>query len=419
MKRFALLFAAAAALLLSCQPEDKTLYAEFGQTFYPLYADGEVDVPVILSKEAGAELQIPILVSGNAVEGTDFSISSGYAVFAAGEKEAFITVKNLAMTEDKSITLTLGAGSGYQIGTKYVTILTPDDQEALVYSFKTEQAVLLESYKVTVSLSGTRTGSDFKAVEAISVPLIADGEGAGELILEDIVIPAGESSGSATIQFRDPAFSGEKTASITVSPEAYRLIPGDKDKLTLQLRGVQTPDKLLGTWTFDSIYNLEEIELWFLEYEDDVDALPTHNEGFTLTFAKEGNDVILIPGGTGDFNKFFRRAKVKLAHPYQTVAGAVQLGEFTTEEGNMFIAEVAEPYQQNTYYELEKVNLAFSSNEEALGAARIVLRITPDGDLCTEFREYANADEFGMMWWSDGWDSDMFSFPALFKKTAQ
>ena len=84
----------------------------------------------------------------------------------------------------------------------------------------------------------------------------------------------------------------------------------------------------------------------------------------------------------------------------------------------MFISEVAEPYQQNTYYLLEKANLAFSADTEEIGSARIIFRITPAGDLCVEFREYNNADEFGMMWWDGGtkFDPDMFGFASLFKK---
>ena len=84
----------------------------------------------------------------------------------------------------------------------------------------------------------------------------------------------------------------------------------------------------------------------------------------------------------------------------------------------MFVSGEAETWQQNTYYTLETANLAFSSDTETLGSATVVFRITPDGDLCTEFREYANADEFGAMWWEDGtkFDPEMFGFASLFKK---
>ena len=419
MRKLIWMIAAAAALLVSCNKEASLPTAEFGQNFYTVYARSTTDVTVSLSSPAASEVNVPIIASGDAVKGTDFTLSSDYAVFAAGEKETVITVTDLGLTADKSVTLTLGAGSGYQIGTKYVTIVSLDEKESLIYSFKTADAVLLESYVVTLSLSGTTSGDDFKATEDLTIPLTLSGDGASALSVGSVTVKAGESEGTGTISLKDAGFSGNTVAVVTVDPEAARYLPGETSSVLLQVRGLQTPDKLLGSWTFDKVYDLEEMELWFAEMEDDPEALPTHNNGFTLTFAKEGGDVVVTPSGEGDFNHFFRKSKVSLAEPVNMVAGGIKLGKYSTEEGNMFISEEAETYQQNTYYLLETANLAFSPLSEELGSAHIVFRITPDGDLCTEFREYKNADEFGMMWWDGGtkFDPDMFGFASLFKKT--
>ena len=419
MKRFLFILAAVAALAaVSCDKENKALTAEFYQNRYTIYAQSTLNVTVTLSHAASDEIKIPIMVSGDAVKNVDFTLSGDYAVFAPGETETVLTVTDLGLTPEKSITLTLGAAKGVKIGTKYVTIISLDDKETLIYAFEPSEAVMLESYTVTLTLTGTVSGKDFKATEDLTIPLSATGEGAADIIAGPVTVKAGESKGTASIQLRDLNFSGDKLASLTVDPAEGRYIPGDKEALTLRVRGLQTPDKLLGTWSFDSVYDLEELELWFMEYEDDPDELPTHNEGFTLTFAKEGNDVVLTPGTTGDFTKFFRKAKVTLSTPVNMTAGGIKLGAHSTQENNMFIAEAGEPYQQNTYYLLDKANLAFSADTEEIGSARIIFRITPAGDLCVEFREYTNADEFGAMWWDGGakLDPDMFGFASLFKK---
>ena len=417
MKRFLCIFAIL-ALALSCAKEGKMVTAEFGQTFYTIYSQSTLDVPVSLDRSSSQEIRIPIMVSGDAAKNVDFSLSSDYAVFAPGETQTILTVTDLGLTPEKSITLSLGAANGVKIGTKYVTIISLDEKESLVYSFKTSDAILLESYTVSLELSGTTSGTDFKANEDLTIPLVASGDGAAEIIVGALTVKTGENKGSASIQLKNLDFSGNVSATISVDPSANRYIPGDISSVSLQVRGLQTPDKLLGTWAFSEVYDLEEMELWFVEYEDDPDELPTHNEGFTLTFAKEGADVILTPGNTGDFAKFFRRSKVTLSNPVNMTTGGIKLGAHSTEENNMFISETAETYQFNTYYLLEKANLAFSADSEEIGSARIIFRITPNGDLCTEFREYNNADEFGMMWWDGGtkFDPDMFGFASLFKK---
>lgn len=418
MKRILPILAVFALLLVSCKKEDKLPVAEFGQSFYSIYSHSSVQIDINLSKPASKAITIPVLTSGTADVGSDYGISASEVTIQPGETKGYLTIKDNNLTTEKSITLSLGMDDSYITGTKYMTVISLNDEESLVYSFKTSDAIVLESYTVSLSLTGTNSGSDFSATEDLTIPLVASGPGAEDIIAGPVIVKAGDKSGSASIQLKNLDFSGDKEAVLTVDPAAARYIPGDLPEIALRVQGLQTPDKLIGSWTFDSVYDLEELELWFMELKDDPDELPTHNEGFTLTFAKEGNDIVLTPGDTGDFTKFFRKSKVTLSTPVNMTSKGIKLGVHSTEESNMFISEVAEPYQQNTYYLLEKANLAFSADTEEIGSARIIFRITPAGDLCVEFREYNNADEFGMMWWDGGtmFDPDMFGFASLFKK---
>ena len=420
MKKILLAIAAATLMLISCKQEEKIPTVEFEQTFYKVYSHSTVTINVRLSKASTETVTVPLRTSGTAVLDTDYrlQVTSLDLTFKPGEVLKLVTLKDIDLTPEKSVTLTLGEGEGYQVGTKYVTVISLDDEESLIYSFKTPEAVLLESYIVSVSLTGTTSGDEFRATEDLTFVLSTVGEGRDGVLTEPVKVQAGQNIGTATLLYRDGMLSSESVCSVGVDPMFKRYVKGEIPSLLLHVRGLQTPEKLLGTWTFQEVYDLEEMELWFMEYDDDPDELPTHNEGFTLTFAKEGDEVVVTPGGTGDFLKFFRKSKVSLAAPKNLVANGVKLGNYSTEEGNMFVSEVAETYQQNTYYKLETANLAFSANSEQLGSAIVVFRITPDGDLCVEFREYNNADEFGATWWDGGtkFDPDMFGFASLFKK---
>ncbi|MBQ5528355.1 MAG: hypothetical protein IIU05_04825, partial [Bacteroidales bacterium] len=178
--------------------------------------------------------------------------------------------------------------------------------------------------------------------------------------------------------------------------------------------------RLAGTWKFAEVFDLEEIELWFEEGEDDPSLLPVNNENFTLTFTEdvETGEVTLTPGGTGDFANYFREAKVTLTNPMNCSTKAVILGDYTTYECNMFEAEVLEgaPFVY-TYYALSNANRAFSAKTEALGTGVICVRLDEAGDLILQIRDY-DTPPFGESWW-DGYDADMFSFCSRFTKETE
>lgn len=225
-------------------------------------------------------------------------------------------------------------------------------------------------------------------------------------------------STSATVKFTVPAnYSDDKAAILSInSDEDSRFIAGDNGSVSLAVRGLQTPDKLIGTWKFSKVYDLDELNSWFSDYGDDIDALPTHNDGFTLTFAKESDgSVTVTPGGNGDFSNFFRKATVSLSEPKNITPNPVILGKYTTYELNMFYENTNNIYQVNTYYELSSANRAFSSSKETSGKAVVVFSVTDDG-LNVEFRDY-DKPPFGETWWdNDDFQPEMFGFASLFTK---
>ena len=324
--------AVAAVSMVSCDNDDSKPTIEFSKTLYTVYQKGDVDVDVVVSGPAETDLTVPLTFIGNAEKGVDYTASAESVVIKAGESSGSVTITNVSLSEEKQVSLGFTVPEGYSMGTKIVAVIAPSSQEALVYSFSMTKFDALEGCLATVNVVGTLTGKDFKADEDIYVPLAVSGEGASKLSFTVegttpttstsakpgvfALIHAGESSGVAKFKVED-GFSGDLKAEISVNEEAdSRFIAGDNSKMEVAVKGLQTPDKLVGTWKFSKVFSKDEMDMWFMEYEDDPEALPTHNEGFTLTFAKESDGTVsLTPGGKGDFLNFFRKATVTLGEP--------------------------------------------------------------------------------------------------------
>ena len=183
----------------------------------------------------------------------------------------------------------------------------------------------------------------------------------------------------------------------------------------MKLYGAEIPEALLGTWTFDHVFDIEEVEEFFGDEGDDITLLPTHNEGFTLTFEKDDAGIITVtPNDKGDFAKFFRTASVTPTEPINYSSEGIVTGMNTVSEINMFMA--SEDYGVHTcsYYRLSEANRAFSSEVETLGEAVVIFTLV-EGGLQVEFRDY-DTPPFGEMWWDPDFDADMFGFASLFVK---
>ena len=412
----------AAMSLVACQDDSKPTI-EFERILYTVYQKGSVDVALTISEPASSALTIPLVFSGNAEKGTDYEVSAESITIAPGETSGTVTVRDKGLNEEKQISLGFTAPVGYNIGTKLVAVVSPDMQEGLVYSFTLDRAYAHESLIATLNVTGTVSGKDFKATEDITVPLTISGPGASYLestgtgAQNYAVIKAGDNKATAKFKVSEN-FSGDENAILSVNTnEDSRFIPGDKHSVSIAVRGVQTPDKLVGTGKFNKVFDLVEMNEWFAEYEDDVNALPTHNNGFTLTFSKEADgSITLTPGGTGYFNNFFRKATINIAEPKNPCPKAIILGKHSAFEQNQWYENTSMPYQFNTYYKLSSANRSFSSTKESLGEAIVVFNLVDEG-LIMEFRDY-DEPGFGEMWWSldEAFQTEMFSFASLFTK---
>lgn len=424
MKKFFYLIAASAMLFaVSCTKEDPTV--SFGKQAYVLLADGSVDVDVVVSEAPEADLNVSLSVSGSAKEGEDYTISSKTVTIPAGSKSATVTVAALNNIENTVIDMTVNAPAGYALGSYPAASVAVEAKEKIICSFETKSATVLDSYKVKMTLSGVESGSSFAASADMEIPVkISGASDKCTFESETIKVAKGSNYGTLVVKAGDVELGDGATVEIAFNQDAAgaRFVAGDNSSITLSITGVLKLSSLVGTWKFDSIYDQEDVEFFFMDMEDDIDLLPLDNEGFTFTIAGVKNDdgdvtgYKFIPSTTGAFADYFREADITYCAPVNTCSGAEILGDYCAVEDNMFVAMITEDSQYNTYFELSKANRAFSSSDESLGKGVISLYLDGDGGLTMSIHDY-DTPPFGEMWWDDTkFDADMFGFASLFTR---
>lgn len=397
--------------------EDGKITVEFEKTLYTVHGGGSVDIAVNVSEPAASDISIGLLFSGSA-SADKYAASFDTVTIPAGETTGTVTISDIRISQEEQIVVGIvSCPSGYTPGAKSVTIVTVDAEELLVCSFATTSDNAIGSYRARIDVSGAVSGKDLSLNEDVVIPLTASGAAASYLNFggePHALLKAGDKVAIAEFSL-NPGFEEGAEVKLSIKEGEDRILIGNNETITLKLYGAEIPEALLGTWTFDHVFDIEEVEEFFGEMEDDITLLPTHNEGFTLTFEKDDAGIItVIPNDKGDFAKFFRTATVTPTEPINYSSEGEVTGMNTVSEINMFMA--MEDYDVHTcsYYKLSEANRAFSSEVETLGEAVVIFTLV-EGGLQVEFRDY-DTPPFGEMWWDSEFDADMFGFASLFVK---
>ena len=397
--------------------EDGKITVEFEKTLYTVHGGGSVDIAVNVSEPAASDISIGLLFSGSA-SADKYAASFDTVTIPAGETTGTVTISDIRISQEEQIVVGIvSCPSGYTPGAKSVTIVTVDAEELLVCSFATTSDNAIGSYRARIDVSGAVSGKDLSLNEDVVIPLSASGAAASYLNFggePHALLKAGDKVAIAEFSL-NPGFEEGAEVKLSIKEGEDRILIGNNETITLKLYGAEIPEALLGTWTFDHVFDIEEVEEFFSEMEDDITLLPTHNEGFTLTFEKDNAGIITVtPNDKGDFAKFFRTATVTPTEPINYSSEGTVTGMNTVSEINMFMA--MEDYDVHTcsYYKLSEANRAFSSEVETLGEAVVIFTLV-EGGLQVEFRDY-DTPPFGEMWWDSEFDADMFGFASLFVK---
>ena len=401
---------------VACSEEGK-IAVEFEKTLYTVHGGGSVDIAVNVSEPAASDISIGLIFSGSA-SADKYAASFDTVTIPAGETTGTVTISDIRISQEEQIVVGIvSCPAGYTPGAKSVTIVTVDAEELLVCSFATTSDNAIGSYRARIDVSGAVSGKDLSLNEDVVIPLTASGAAASYLNFggePHALLKAGDKVAIAEFSL-NPGFEEGAEIKLGIKEGEDRILIGNNETITLKLYGAEIPEALLGTWTFDHVFDIEEVEEFFAEMEDDITLLPTHNEGFTLTFEKDDAGIITVtPNDKGDFAKFFRTATVTPTEPINYSSEGEVTGMNTVSEVNMFMA--MEDYGVHTcsYYMLSEANRAFSSEVENLGEAVVIFTLV-EGGLQVEFRDY-DTPPFGEMWWDPDFDPDMFGFASLFVK---
>lgn len=406
-----------AILSVACS-EDGKIAVEFEKTLYTVHGGGSVDIAVNVSEPAASEISIGLLFSGSA-SADKYAASFDTVTIPAGETTGTVTISDIRISQDEQIVVSIAScPAGYTPGTKSVTIVTVDAEELLICSFASTSDNAIGSYRARIDVSGAVSGKNLSLNEDVVIPLTASGAAASYLNFggePHALLKAGDKVAIAEFSLK-PGFEEGAEIKLGIKEGEDRILIGNNETITLKLYGAEIPEALLGTWKFDHAFALEEIEYFFDDEGDDITLLPTHNEGFTLTFEKDDAGIITVtPNDKGDFAKFFRTATVTPTEPINCSSEGKVTGMNTVSEINMFMA--MEDYGVHTcsYYKLSQANRAFSSEVETLGEAVVIFTLV-EGGLQVEFRDY-DTPPFGEVWWDPAYfDPDMFGFASLFVK---
>lgn len=400
--------------------EDGKITVEFEKTLYTVHGGGSVDIAVNVSEPAASDISIGLLFSGSA-SADKYAAGFDTVTIPAGETTGTVTISDIRISQEEQIVVGIvSCPSGYTPGAKSVTIVTVDAEELLVCSFASTSDNAIGSYRARIDVSGAVSGKDLSLNEDVVIPLTASGAAASYLNFggePHALLKAGDKVAIAEFSL-NPGFEEGAEVKLSIKEGEDRILIGNNETITLKLYGAEIPEALLGTWTFDHVFDIEEVEEFFSEMEDDITLLPTHNEGFTLTFEKDDAGIITVtPNDKGDFAKFFRTATVTPTEPINYSSEGTVTGMNTVSEINMFMAMEDYDFHTCSYYRLSEANRAFSSEVETLGEAVVIFTLI-EGGLQVEFRDY-DTPPFGEMWWDPDFDADMFGFASLFVKKAE
>lgn len=417
MKRTIAILAAAVACAAACTKLGIPTI-EFASLTGNIYLGTEstpVEIKTNLASESDATASVRISYIGSSLK--ELASVEQSVTVPAGETSVTLDVPNRPeeLAEDEivtSIKLTFTAlPAGYVPGAKAICLLSPSTSEALICSFAYEEADLIESLRVKVSISGSLSGKDWTANGDMSIPVEFSGEGSKYISSDGLVeVLSGENSGTLEIKAKEGIHDLNAPLGISLAGEG--VIAGDVETMLVTVRGIPTIETLGGEWKFVEIVNKEDLEYC---YEDVLELCPIHNEGFSLSFSSKDGGIVLSPSATGDFANYYRECSISNCEPKNMVAKGVVLGSCSSEEENMFVMPIYSRPTQEIYYKLPSVNRSFDNSAESLGEGVISLSFLSDDEIIVSIHDY---DEPGFaLWWEDGkFDAEMLGFASLFRR---
>lgn len=354
--------------------EEKGPQLAFSKLIYTLDAENPLEVEIQVSEPVQANTSVKFNVRGVAVQGEEYELSADEFVIPAGESTASITVTPKNNFEGgKTIKLELSPVEGYVLGEYNFTLIEVLTKGQLICAFAEENYVLPGELEVRMNAKDANTGKYFSASTDTKVPFIV---GKHSTAIEHVhyefvdnpdkmfVIPAKKSYGTIKIKFLKWE-EGKTTLFLLVPDGNDRVLPGDVDQTEIYIKGMTTPDRLVGKWAFKEVTSIEYLREnnWYGGL-DEVAHLPENNLPTDILEFVDGGAKLKVHA-TGDMAKYFRDCDVKFLREQQ-----------------LYLYELAgidrPPMVTASMLELSQANVNFSGTNEKLRAVQVGFRLLDD-----------------------------------------
>ena len=375
-KLASVLVCAMAVILAGCQKEKDATSVSFEKANEVLDAGQSVDVTVVLSKAAEADVKVPFTATSTSAAENAFTLSAEEVVIKAGEVSGSVKVTNTgAGLEAFNLTLALGNVAGMKKGMNPQIVIAMGALERVIYSFQSPKAKLIEnsSVVVNVTISGEKSGSNLITSSDIVLPVeLSSADSECQLSSQSIVIPAGSLNGSVTITAPEK-FQSETLPvfDLEVKTDDPRFIKGAVSKVSVVCFANSFLDDIVGTWAFSKDLHTQDDDLGMIEMtEADLgQTIPfpqcSANDSFTVSYNESDIEYTFTPSMEGDLKRYFRECSLSNAvattfrHPVSGATYSAYLVSFSS------------------------VNFDFGTSDSKLQSADVAILV--DGDVMDVF----------------------------------
>lgn len=203
MKRF-MLVVAATLCLFACNKEEKKYSASFEMAI-PTVADGVATLTLVSDYSEATPVTVPVVFAGDAVMGTDYTVSAEEFVLGGASPVTEIEVTPLVYGSKKSVSASLSLPANFVAGANASCQFTLSDKVGYC-SFATRSYLMTDELDVVVTLYDAEGNEKKAEVETRVAVAVAESSTAVEGTHfefaegKEAVIPVGKSSGSVKVK---------------------------------------------------------------------------------------------------------------------------------------------------------------------------------------------------------------------------
>lgn len=329
MRKLLFMLLALPFMFMACSDDDDNrTTVSFERALYELEA-GSQTIKITISEYTGDAVDIPIILTGNAVKGTDYSVSAEKftigSIASSSSLEITFTLLE-GYTPGRKITVGLDLPAGFKAD--FNKTATIDLKYPILYSFTSRKMTITTGGEIEVSLKND-DGSTFSAEKELRIPVSVrtNDERTTAVLNSDFafvgdavaVIPQGKSSGKIEVKYLKETLESGKDAFVLQLDPCAGFTVGENETILVTILGPYG-DKIKGSWElYNIVTDVQYMEdMWGMKFEGfgvptigdkiiiDDEGFKTEMTGFlTNYFSKQSdmsvyNDNYTLMVGMGD-----------------------------------------------------------------------------------------------------------------------